>query len=118
MSVLAEREAPPSRPLEWPEVAVGSLTSRQSGRYALVRMAEIRGRIEVLSERRQELWRAVADGDEQVRAGLRRLDREIERLWDEQRRARATVLFGDRRSILERARVEHELETAHGRAAC
>jgi hypothetical protein len=42
----------------------------------------------------------------------RRLEERIAQLWDEQRHARATVRFGDRDEIIQRARQEERLSRA------
>jgi hypothetical protein len=77
---------------------------------ALRRMAEVRARIELLSERRVQLWHALAEEQNALtRQELRRVERAVERLWHEQRQLRAASLFGDRACILERARVESDL---------
>jgi hypothetical protein len=74
---------------------------------------EIRTRIESLSERRGALWTRLSQGhDPEVRAELRRLDDELDHLWEEQRALRATLRFGPRESIVARARVEERLERA------
>jgi hypothetical protein len=74
-------------------------------------LADIRYQIELASARRLELWHALSEGrDEQVRNELRRIEREIERLWDEHRQTRAAIRFGERERILHRARTEERIE--------
>jgi hypothetical protein len=76
-------------------------------------IAEIRLRIERESERRLELWRMLAEGpDSEVRRELRRVENEIERLWQAQRQIRAEIRFGQREHILKRARTEERIERA------
>lgn len=76
-------------------------------------LSEIHQEIERLSEERVELWRQLSDEyDPQIRAEIRALDTELDRLWDEHRALRARVRFGDRDSIVARARVEERLERA------
>jgi hypothetical protein len=76
-------------------------------------LASIHAEIERLSEERSELWhRLSAEYDPQVKEDIRRLDAELDRLWDEHRALRARVRFGDRAAIVARARVEERLERA------
>jgi len=76
-------------------------------------LSEIHQEIERLSEDRAELWHRLSDEyDPQVRAEIRALDTELDRLWDEHRALRARVRFGDREAIVARARVEERLERA------
>ena len=72
---------------------------------------EIREQIERASDRRAELWHKLSEGhDPAVAAELKELEREIERLWNEQRSVRASIRFGDRDKILKRARTEERIE--------
>ena len=74
---------------------------------------EIHQEIEGKSEERAALWqRLSAEYDAQLVAEIRRRDAELDRLWDEHRALRARVRFGDRDSIVARARVEERLERA------
>jgi hypothetical protein len=74
---------------------------------------EIHAEIEILSEERTELWHRLSDQhDPEVRAEIHAIDAKLDRLWDEHRAVRATLLFGDRDSIVARARVEERLERA------
>ncbi len=75
---------------------------------------EIRTAIEQASERRGDLWaRLSREGhDPEVAAELKRLDGELDHLYDEQRHLRATLRFGPREHIVARARVEERLERA------
>ncbi len=76
-------------------------------------IAEIRLRIELASERRLELWRMLSEGpDAEVSRELRRVEGEIERLWQAQRQLRAEIRFGQREHILTRARTEERIERA------
>ena len=69
--------------------------------------------IEELSEERSELWhRLSAEYDPQIREEIRRLDAELDHLWDDHRALRAQLRFGDRAKIVARARVEERLERA------
>jgi Protein of unknown function (DUF2630) len=76
-------------------------------------LAEIHAEIERLSEERAELWHQLsAEFDPQLRDEIHRLDTELDRLWDDHRSLRARLRFGDRSSIVARARVEERLERA------
>jgi hypothetical protein len=69
--------------------------------------------IEELSEERSELWHRLSDEyDPAVREEIRRLDGQLDALWDEHRALRARLRFGDREHIVARARVEERLERA------
>jgi len=59
-------------------------------------LSEIHAEIERLSEERSELWhRLSAEYDPELKEDIRRLDAELDRLWDEHRALRARVRFGD-----------------------
>jgi len=74
---------------------------------------EIHEEIERLSEERTELWqRLSAEHNSDVRAEIHAIDVKLDKLWDENRAVRATLLFGDREKIVARARVEERLERA------
>jgi len=74
-------------------------------------LEQIREKIERASDRRAELWHQLSEGrDPSVADELRELEREIERLWDEQRAVRAAIRFGEREKILRRARTEERIE--------
>ena len=76
-------------------------------------LAEIHDEIERLSEERTALWHRLSDQhDPEVRAEIRAIDSNLDRLWDEHRAIRARLRFGDRDSIVARARVEERLERA------
>ena len=76
-------------------------------------LQEIRTAIEQASERRGELWTRLSKGhDAEVAAELKRLDDELDHLYDEQRHIKATLRFGPREHIVARARVEERLERA------
>jgi hypothetical protein len=76
-------------------------------------LSEIHNEIERLSEERGELWHRLSDEyDPAIRLEIRSLDAKLDRLWDEHRALRARVRFGDRTSIVARARVEERLERA------
>ena len=76
-------------------------------------LKEIHAEIEDLSEERTELWHRLSDKhDPEVRAEIHAIDAKLDRLWDEHRAVRARLRFGDRDSIVARARVEERLERA------
>lgn len=76
-------------------------------------LQNIRDEIERLSDRRLELWHRLSEGrDPAVATELKELDDRIAALWDEHRRIRATLRFGDRTRIVARARMEERLERA------
>ena len=76
-------------------------------------LKEIHAEIEDLSEERTELWHKLSDQhDPEVRAEIHAIDAKLDRLWDEHRAVRARLRFGDRDSIVARARVEERLERA------
>lgn len=73
----------------------------------------IHAEIENLSEERTELWHRLSDEhDPEVKAEIHAIDAKLDVLWDENRAVRARLLFGDRESIVARARVEERLERA------
>jgi ABC-type phosphate transport system auxiliary subunit len=74
---------------------------------------EIHQEIERLSEERGELWHQLsAEYDSALVADIRKLDAELNQLWDENRALRARLRFGERSQIVARARVEERLERA------
>ena len=74
---------------------------------------EIHTEIEKLSQERTALWHRLSDQhDPEVRAEIHAIDTKLDRLWDEHRAVRARLRFGDRDSIVARARVEERLERA------
>ena len=76
-------------------------------------LEQIHEEIERLSEERTELWHRLSDRhDPDVRAEIHEIDEQLDRLWDEHRIFRARLRFGDRDSIVARARVEERLERA------
>ena len=76
-------------------------------------LEEIHAEIEALSEERTELWHRLSDQhDPEGRAEIHAIDAKLDHLWDEHRAVRARLRFGDRESIVARARVEERLERA------
>ena len=74
-------------------------------------LEEIREKIEQASDRRAELYHALSEGhDPDTATELHQLEKDIERLWEQQRTVRASIRFGDRGHILQRARTEERIE--------
>ena len=74
---------------------------------------EIRTEIDRLSERRGVVMRALSEGyDAGLTAEHQELENRIAELWEAQRIARATLRFGDRSVIIQRARQEERLSRA------
>ena len=74
---------------------------------------EIRTEIEELTERRSELLQALNSAhDPALVAEHRALEEQIAALWEEQRKERARMRFGERDQIIRRARTEERLERA------
>jgi hypothetical protein len=79
----------------------------------MTNLREIHDEIERLSEDRAELWHTLSrEYDPQIREEIRVLDAKLDALWDDHRSLRARLRFGDRSSIVARARVEERLERA------
>jgi hypothetical protein len=75
--------------------------------------ADIHTEIAQASEQRAELWQELGRGyDAAVAADLARLNELLQGLWEELRRTRAQLRFGDRTRIVARARAEERLERA------
>jgi hypothetical protein len=76
-------------------------------------LTEIKQEIDELSERRVDVMRALSEGyDATLAAEHQQLEEQIAELWEEQRAARATLRFGDRDVIIQRARQEERLSRA------
>jgi len=74
---------------------------------------EIKQDIEELSDRRADVLHRLSEGhDAELAAEHKRLDEQLAELWDEQRHARATIRFGDRDLIIQKARHEERLSRA------
>ena len=74
---------------------------------------DIKLEIERATERRGELYHALAKGHDVVLAAeLKELEAQIATLWIEHREARVRQRFGDRDRIIKRARLEERLERA------
>jgi hypothetical protein len=76
-------------------------------------LSEIRQEIDEVSERRLRVMRKLSESyDTELAAEHQRLEDQVAQLWDEQRHARATMRFGDRDVIIQRARQEERLSRA------
>jgi hypothetical protein len=76
-------------------------------------LEDIRQDIDRLSDRRAEVLHALSEGhDAELTAEHQRLDEQLAELWDEQRAVKATIRFGDRDLIIQRARHEERLSRA------
>jgi len=76
-------------------------------------LTDIKQEIDRLSDERADVLRKLSQGhDAQLAAEHQQLEDRIAGLWDEQRAARATIRFGDRDLIIQRARQEERLSRA------
>ena len=76
-------------------------------------LTEIKKEIDILSDRRIEVMRALSQGfDATLKAEHQELEEQIAQLWEEQRNVRAKLRFGDRDVIIQRARQEERLSRA------
>ena len=77
-------------------------------------MTDIHRQIDELSERRGILWRSLADigRDPQTMDEIKRIDEQLQTLWDAHRAERARIRFGERDEIVRRARAEDRLDRA------
>jgi cell division protein FtsB len=76
-------------------------------------LTEIKQQIDRLSDQRAEVLKKLSQGhNAELAAEHKKLDAEIAELWDEQRAVRATIRFGDRELIIQRARHEERLSRA------
>jgi hypothetical protein len=76
-------------------------------------LTEIRKEIDEVSERRLRVMRELSQGyDASLAAEHHELEERVAQLWDEQRHARASLRFGDRDVIIQRARQEERLSRA------
>ena len=76
-------------------------------------LEDIREEIDRLSDRRAEVLHELSEGhDATLAAEHQQLDEQLADLWDEQRAVKATIRFGDREVIIQRARHEERLSRA------
>jgi hypothetical protein len=73
----------------------------------------IRQEIDELTDRRATVLHALSNGhDAELTEEHQRLEEQIAELWEEQRAARASIRFGDRDMIIQRARHDERLSRA------
>jgi hypothetical protein len=76
-------------------------------------LTTIRQEIDRLTDRRADVLHELSNGhDSELTAEHKRLEEQIAELWEEQRAARATIRFGDRDLIIQRARHDERLSRA------
>ena len=76
-------------------------------------LTDIKHEIERLSDRRADVFHDLSAGfDPALAAEHQRLEEKIAALWEEQRATRATIRFGDRDEIIQRARHDERLSRA------
>jgi cell division protein FtsB len=76
-------------------------------------LKDIKQDIDSLSDRRANVLQKLSQGhNPELTAEHKDLDAKIAELWDEQRALRATIRFGDRDLIIQRARHEERLSRA------
>ena len=77
------------------------------------RLNEIKTEIDVLTDRRAELFRRLSEQhDATLALEHQELEDQIARLWEETRIEKARLRFGERDEIIHRARVEERLSRA------
>lgn len=73
----------------------------------------IHAEIDEISELRTELWKRLSLGrNPELVAEIKEIDAKLDSLWNAQRAERARIRFGERESIVKRARAEERLERA------
>jgi cell division protein FtsB len=76
-------------------------------------LTDIKQDIDRLSDRRAKVLRSLSEGQNpELASEHKKLDEQIAELWDEQRSVRASIRFGDRDLIIQRARHEERLSRA------
>jgi len=76
-------------------------------------LTDIKQDIDRLSDRRAQVLQRLSDGhNPELASEHKKLDEQIAELWDEQRSVRASIRFGDRDLIIQRARHEERLSRA------
>jgi hypothetical protein len=73
----------------------------------------IHAEIDRLTQRRGELWHELSAGRDSAAVDeIKRIEARLAELWDAHRAERARLRFGERDSIVKRARAEERLERA------
>ncbi len=91
----------------------GNPRTARSVNQSMRTLQDIKKDIDQLSDRRAEVLQRLSEGhNPELSAEHRQLDEQIAELWDEQRTTRATIRFGDRNLIIQRARHEERLSRA------
>jgi hypothetical protein len=76
-------------------------------------IASIHAEIDRLTQRRGELWHDLSAGrNTDAVDEIKRIEARLAELWDAHRAERARLRFGERDSIVKRARAEERLERA------
>ena len=76
-------------------------------------LEDIRQEIDRLSDRRSVVLHELAEShDSALASEHQKLDEQLAELWEEQRAVRASIRFGDRDLIIQRARHEERLSRA------
>jgi cell division protein FtsB len=76
-------------------------------------LTEIKQEIDRLSDRRADVLHQLSEGhNAELASEHQKLEEKLADLWDEQRHVRATIRFGDRELIIQRARHEERLSRA------
>jgi len=84
-----------------------------ANREAICALLQIKQEIIRLSERRADVLHRLSEGpNPELTTEHKSLDAEIAELWNEQRAIRASIRFGDRDLIIQRARHEERLSRA------
>jgi hypothetical protein len=74
---------------------------------------QIKAEIDRLSDRRSDVLRSLAQGyDAALAREHKELEERIAKLWEAERAAKATLRFGDRDLIIQRARQDERLSRA------
>ena len=76
-------------------------------------LPEIKQEIERLTERRAELFQRLGEGFDVALAREREdAEKQLAKLWEEHRAAKARLRFGERERIIQRARQEERIDRA------
>jgi cell division protein FtsB len=105
------------RPRSWESVyrpTTSGISARQGAFKGDMRtLSEIKQDLDRLTDRRADVLHQLSDGhNAELTKEHKKLDEQIAQLWDEQRIVRASIRFGDRDLIIQRARHEERLSRA------